>query len=180
MLVTCAWCTTRFVPKAGHQRYCGKICWSKQNYKKHKARIRLSQARYYAATAEIQRDRAREWKKKYNAAIPWTFLLRTAKYRAKKRNLPFDLTPEWAKSKWTGRCAMSQLPFSLNEKRTPFSPSIDRITPELGYVQSNCRFILFGINTLKSTASDDTVIAIARAIARHADPTNSVLLPLSK
>lgn len=61
------------------------------------------------------------------------------------------------------RCALSGLPFR-NGGLNPYSPSLDRIKPELGYVPGNVRVILHGLNSLKSTGTDEDVVAICRAV----------------
>lgn len=109
---------------------------------------------------------------KAELARPWRLPISAAKCRAKELDLPFDLTVKWAKDRWTGRCEMTDKPFVLGSgmKRSPFGPSLDRIVPSEGYVQSNCRFILWGINALKMTGTDEDVLRIALAIVAAAMP----------
>jgi len=95
-------------------------------------------------------------------------LLRGAQSRAKKKNLPYDLTKEWLLSRWTGRCELSGIPFVLRDGAPGpkfYSPSIDRIVPALGYVQSNCRVILWAVNALKHDGTDEDMYRVARALA---------------
>lgn len=95
------------------------------------------------------------------------FLVRAARYRAKKRGLPFELTVEWARGIWTGRCAVTGIAFRIGDGcQTSFSPSIDKIVPELGYTPSNSRFVLAGINSLKGNGTDEDVRYVAAAIVR--------------
>lgn len=89
---------------------------------------------------------------------PWRPLLYAARTRAKKKGLAFNLTNEWASSTWTGRCALTGLPFDPpSSMQSPMSPSIDRIDATKGYVIDNCRFILWGMNALKGRGSDEDV-----------------------
>ena len=47
----------------------------------------------------------------------------------------------------TGRCEMTGLPFDFYATGIQWnSPSIDRITPALGYIYQNIRVVCFGIN----------------------------------
>lgn len=107
---------------------------------------------------------------KYQAtrlASPWISLIATVKTRAKQKGLAFDLTEEWAKSRWTGQCEISALPFVLGQRGNGpkrMSPSIDRIVPSLGYVQTNCRFVLHAVNALKQDGTDEEMLSIAEAI----------------
>jgi hypothetical protein len=98
---------------------------------------------------------------------PWSRLIYGAKNRSKKSNIEFDLTFDWGRDRWTGACEITGIPFRHGSKNpTPFSPSIDRIDPKLGYTKENCRFILFGVNSLKLNGTDSDVMLIARAILK--------------
>jgi hypothetical protein len=86
-----------------------------------------------------------------------------AKQRARQRNLPFDLTYEWAIAqveRQNFKCALTDIPFFSKwgeraAQRDPMTPSIDRIFPERGYVQSNCRVVNLGINTMMLDWGED-------------------------
>jgi hypothetical protein len=97
---------------------------------------------------------------------PWRPLLRTAKARAKRKGIAFDLTDRWAAARWTGYCEVTGIPMSLAVRMRggSFSPSIDKIDPKMGYTQKNCRFILYAVNVFKHEGDDDTMFMIAEAI----------------
>lgn len=98
---------------------------------------------------------------------PWSRLIYGAKSRAKKSKILFDLNSDWGRDRWTGACEITGIPFQHGSRNpTPFSPSIDRIDPRLGYTKENCRFILFGVNSLKLNGTDSDVMLIARAILK--------------
>lgn len=186
--VPCAICATEFVQKHRRQRYCSKRClWKSKNdaaMARNPERIReLNRASYWrhredrvarslayhtkhrARLIEAQRANA------YRARLetPWKSLVSEAERRAKKRGLAFNLTDAWAKEKWTGRCALTEIVFILTERGSGpkfFSPSIDRVEPKLGYVQSNCRFILHAVNAMKGSKSDAEVLLVCEAIVR--------------
>lgn len=101
-----------------------------------------------------------------SGSCPWRGLLKTARYRAKVKGIPFDLDDAWARDRYTGCCEISGLPFATTEnKRTLDSMSLDQINPGAGYTKYNCRFILWGINAmLGDTGNLFGVIRIARAI----------------
>jgi hypothetical protein len=97
----------------------------------------------------------------------WDSIVRGAIKRSIAKNLPYDPDLlEWAPTVWTGRCALSDIEFRRNVGMGPgpFSPSIDRIRPELGYTKGNCRFILHAINAMKGSGSDEEMLQIARAL----------------
>jgi hypothetical protein len=93
------------------------------------------------------------------------FRLCTAiRYRAKHDNLAFDLTPEYLKEIWPldDACPILHKPFIYvtGEKQQgafPFSPSVDRFIPALGYVKGNVAIVSHYINTLKNNCTDPAV-----------------------
>lgn len=99
---------------------------------------------------------------------PWKAITVGAMVRAKKRGIPYDSDLlEWAAARYTGRCELTGLEFRPNRGHgcgpAPFSPSIDRIDPLLGYTKGNCRFILHAINAMKGSGTDEEVAFILRA-----------------
>src|SRR5215469_1636342 len=123
-------------------------------------------AHYYA-----HRDEANEKRKMNNQQtrlrVPWKALLRSARERAVRKGVPFELTEMWCISKWTGFCEVTGLPFRLGQRTSGpkfWSPSIDRIEPALGYTEANCRFVLWCINSFKHDATDSDMVSVAKAI----------------
>lgn len=99
-------------------------------------------------------------------------LVRMAESRAKREGLAFDLTREWAEGRWTGACELTGIQFVQRSgtgrgSAGPFSPSLDKIDPAKGYVQDNCRFILWAINRFKGKDADDVIFQIAKAISER-------------
>jgi hypothetical protein len=101
---------------------------------------------------------------------PWTYLLISARKRAEKYSLLYDLTPQWGELAWkstNGCCVVTGLPFVPGRQGRgphPFSPSIDRIDSKLGYLQTNCRFVLMAVNSMKGEGSDEDMFFIAAAM----------------
>jgi len=93
--------------------------------------------------------------------------VKTAEERARRKGVPFSLTAEWAISRYTGACELTGIPFVIGQRGSgpkPYSPSIDRIVPSLGYTPGNCRFILWAVNALKHIGTDADMLFIARAL----------------
>jgi len=83
-----------------------------------------------------------------------------AKRRAKKKNIPFNIDKEYLKSIYPkdNICPVLNIPFQLgyfneNKKNSDFSPSVDRIIPEKGYVKGNLMIICNIVNRVKNNAS---------------------------
>ena len=95
------------------------------------------------------------------------YLVDLAKRRSIRKNIPFNLDGEWIDKHWTGRCELTNIPFIIGlgtSKKTVYSPSIDRIKPELGYTKGNCRFVLWGVNAFKGVGTDKDMYKIANAL----------------
>lgn len=182
----CVHCKTEFDCFYRQRRYCTPKCRGKARMLRPGEREKAS-ARS-GAYAKDNRVRVRTWYRTYYpgyaqkkmTAQPWSTLLAGAKRRAKIKNIPFDLTPEWAAKRWTGYCELTRLPFSEPEKRVGYknrnmSPSIDRINPAGSYTQNNCRIILWAINCFKRDSSDAEMYEIAKALIANISRTD--LLP---
>lgn len=113
-----------------------------------------------------EKGRQRELKRYYDLRKnkPWSIAVDDARARARHAGIECDLTKEWAKQRWTGRCEISGIEFRTNCGRSVYSLSIDKIDPKLGYIQTNCRFVILGVNLLKFTGTDKDMYAIAKAI----------------
>ncbi len=76
------------------------------------------------------------------------------KARAIAANVPFDLTPEYLESIWTGTCPVLNIPIEMDvgvEKE--HSAELDRFFPSLGYVKGNVTFLSRRINRIKGDAT---------------------------
>jgi hypothetical protein len=79
-------------------------------------------------------------------------LLITARHRAKKFGLPFDLSLDDLKI--PSKCPILGHKFELgNGKAGVWSPTIDRIIPELGYIKGNIQIISLKANSIKGISS---------------------------
>ena len=86
--------------------------------------------------------------------------INNARYRAKKKGLPFDITEEDL-GEYPKFCPLLGIPMYHEPTRCntgyvgskPHAPSLDRIIPELGYVKGNVWFISNKANTMKQDAT---------------------------
>jgi hypothetical protein len=149
--------------------------WRKAHTEEARARDRATYQRNKASRAVSAKKYRAKYPKKRNEEYkrarqrrPWAMALANAKHRSAKKSWAFDLTREWCERNWTGRCAVSDLPFVFGtQTHFPFSPSVDRIDGAKGYTQDNCRFVLFAINSFKGAGSDQDMLHIARAIIQY-------------
>jgi len=95
-------------------------------------------------------------------------ILTTVKARAKKKNLPFNLTQIYLKSIVTDSCPIFGFPLmwerkTSNTHRAAYfdSPSLDRLIPEKGYVEGNVVWVSMKANYIKSNATSEELIKVA-------------------
>lgn len=124
---------------------------------------------WHASHKEYANGRRVVRKQSQRKSYPWVVSINSAKRRAIADGLEFDLTHEWGRKRWTGRCQVSNIPFAIGARGGArlFSPSLDKIIPALGYTQGNCRFVLWCVNAFKYTGTDEQMLMVARAIIRH-------------
>lgn len=132
--------------------------------------------RYYAAHKEICNKRSREnyrksrertlsRQRKRREEKPWVNMLASAKVRAKKLRLPFDI--EAADIEIPEFCPVLGMPLAMGTGQGPVdaSPSLDRIIPERGYVRGNVRVISFRANALKRDGTPEELLRVAEYAA---------------
>ena len=86
------------------------------------------------------------------------YLRRTAKQTAKRKGVPFDLSIEDIVI--PDQCPVFNHPFNF-KKKGPWSPSLDRIVPSLGYIAGNIIVVSWRANHLKGNASIKELLALA-------------------
>jgi hypothetical protein len=124
-------------------------------YARNRDRLKEANRLYYAANQEAIRAR-RTAQRRSCPALP---LWRSAKERAAKKGVPFDLSledivvPE--------RCPILEIPLAKGAGRCqPNSPTLDRLNPALGYVRGNVAVISHRANSIKNDASLDELAAV--------------------
>lgn len=94
-------------------------------------------------------------------------MLKAARCRAKRLDVPFDLTKEDILV--PSLCPILGIPISSSLDQVPVdeTPSLDRIVPELGYIKCNVRVISFRANTIKNSGSLDEHRLVSDYIERE-------------
>ena len=138
-----------------YRKYCSKKCAHAyhQKFVRDKGEMRERVAEYY------QQNPAKRF-------------LAATKSSAKKRDLIFDLDEHWFEKRLSaGKCEVTGLAIKsklyqkdAQGKRGFYSPSIDRIDNNIGYIPSNCRIVCWGLNLVKSTFTDRDLNALSLSI----------------
>lgn len=112
---------------------------------------------------ESHKKQRTKWSNTFKLKRPANQLMRSAKHRAKKHNLPFDIVetdiiiPE--------NCPVLDIPIKVNVDSgcggRKDSISLDRIIPEKGYVRGNIQVISHLANSMKSSATPDELLKFA-------------------
>lgn len=96
-------------------------------------------------------------------------IVRSLKARAGKLGVPFEIRPEWVAERLSaGHCEVTGLPldFTSGTGRSAYSPSVDRVDGEQGYIESNCRVIVWGLNAAFGPWGEDAFLQIAEAFVQ--------------
>tara|TARA_R110002020_G_scaffold203484_2_gene407159 strand:- start:141 stop:407 length:267 start_codon:yes stop_codon:yes gene_type:complete len=69
-------------------------------------------------------------------------------------NVPFDLTPEYLNSVWTGFCPVRGVALNLvTDRKDEDAAELDRFNPNMGYVKGNVHWLSRKANRLKNNTS---------------------------
>lgn len=121
-----------------------------------------------------ERDLAWQSKRKEKIHNDLDYCLQTrigqCRYRAKEKQQPCTITLEYLKSIYTDVCPYLGIPlqYSYNVRANPNAMSIDKINPNLGYVEGNVQIISYKANMMKNDADMETLILFAKnVLERH-------------
>lgn len=114
-----------------------------------------------------------EYRKEYYKTYPVEQrLCNSAKYRAKRDGLPFEITKEDIVI--PEKCPYLGIQIVVGKGRASAnSPSVDKIRPELGYVKGNIEVISNMANTMKQNASPKQLVTFAKSILEKFDLSES-------
>jgi hypothetical protein len=103
---------------------------------------------------EGRRDRPRDHRKLLEILRSVRRAFASAKQRAAKKGLPFDLTEDWALEQIERqgfKCAVTGIRFLADPssgRARPYTPSFDRIDNSKGYTIDNVRIVVFAANLM--------------------------------
>jgi len=119
-----------------------------------------------------------EYQRRYRRLHRAKDLIRHARERSTKKSLAFDLDDHIDDIQGrisAGHCELTGLPFHLDDGRTWDSPSLDRISPTLGYVHSNIRVICHAANSALGDWGELVMLRVAREILKKRRAASTAL-----
>ena len=146
---------------------CRSCDIEKEDSEFHVRKDRSNRLRPYCKLCSNDIVRAR-----YNAHkrfSPFKLRCSRAKARSLFLNLPFDLTPEYLQSIWTGKCPVTNKNIFLfeTERHDENAAELDRMVPSLGYIQGNVTFLSRRINRLKNNATVEELELLIEWMKNH-------------
>lgn len=138
---------------------------SRKWYAENRDKALAYQRNWIADNQEQYQVRRRKWRS--NPVSRAREMVASARWSAKIKGMPFDLTREWLQPIIeAGVCQLTGLPFRLESLdgglQNPYTASIDRIIPNLGYVKSNVRVILWALNAAFNSYGEFVFAEIAK------------------
>ena len=131
--------------------------YARQYYVDNRAKILKRSKQRYAESPEIRKTKS-EYRKQWwqSVSADWNrykiYMVRRARHRAKKLNLPFNITP--GDITIPEKCPILGITLRVATGRhKDDSPALDKIIPEKGYVKGNVMVISQRANVLKRDAS---------------------------
>ena len=131
-----------------------RVAYNKNYRSKNREQHNKNERKYYAKNSEMINQKAKNWRKGNGV---FTVMHLSARARAKKKKIPYELSVEIIKNlceKQQNRCAITDLPFhfhNLNSyKNKPYAPSIDRRDCAKGYTLDNIQITCVIVNKAKN------------------------------
>jgi hypothetical protein len=130
---------------------------------------------YRKKNRERYNNYSKKWSSNNLERVKAKQLFNAAKTRARNKKINFQLSIKWVFDKIkNGSCAYTGMKFDLRKtgKAGLRSPSIDRISPSLGYTEENCSVVLWSINAFKNQYELKDIIPIARSFIQYQENNN--------
>lgn len=162
----------RSVKRAWRKDNPDKVKESKRRHYKDHRETHLARCKvYYTKNAKRARAAAKQYRSLHRETLkktlrelfenhPEHLMFRTARQRAAKLRLPFEITVKdvLALLPPNGKCPITGEPFEMGVGKVgPRSRTLDRIIPMLGYVPGNLAVISHLANTIKQNCTDPRI-----------------------
>ena len=146
-----------------------------------KEKLRANCKKYYQDNKEKRVANSKKYRQDNKEKIAETFkkyrqdnkeklIVRRAKTRANKNNVPFDIDEDYIKKIWPKHniCPIFKIKLEQSNLHTgDQSPSLDRIIPKLGYVKGNVQIMSHKANRIKNNATFEELIIIGKYYERQ-------------
>lgn len=160
------WWQVKTGPRAGHTQWLTKEEFDlrKAKEKAYQSRVAAERKARYHSDPEFKAE-FRKKVSKYRRADYRPDMLARAKRRAEDLSLPFDLTKDDVPL--TTHCPVFGFAFEPGRGKVCMTtPTLDRIIPELGYVKGNVIVVSFKANLIKSSATPEEIMKVAKFYRR--------------
>ncbi len=122
--------------------------------------------RKHRNTVYNHRRHGREQRDRYREEHPEIQMWWSARARAACKDVPFKITKQDILNVWTDVCPifnhrLERFTGNGTNGSGPWSPTLDRIVPELGYVPGNIQVISNRANMMKGNATPDELLQFA-------------------
>lgn len=121
---------------------------------------------YHPKWRAANRDKVNTYSRTYNTKHWRERMLTHAKSRAKKANIPFNITLE--DLTFPEFCPALRIPLVYgpqDRRNNPNSASLDRIVPSQGYVRGNVQVLSLRANLIKQNATAAEILAVGNYCA---------------
>lgn len=180
-MATSTWNTMTEKQKRRHldaniKRRANRANWTPEQKARYRDRAKVRRAERMSAMTEeqkreylnqqtVQRNKRNVSDRKYKRNGKGYFFCwaNAIKSRAHLKGIPYGLDADFLQSIMPTHCPILgvELVRSVGKRPGPFSPTVDRIFPEKGYVKDNVMIISKRANQIKSDASPEEVMKVA-------------------
>jgi hypothetical protein len=126
-----------------------------QRYYRSQNNEKLKQA--YTTSYEKNKEERTLYRRERHEASPWHTMSTVSKRRAREQGVLHTINASYLQSIWPANnsCPVFNIPFTISKKgeSRDCSPSLDRIIPNLGYVQGNVVIVSLKANRMKNNGS---------------------------
>lgn len=128
-------------------------------------RLRHKEQRVWENRKESYNASMRKYRSTVKGAIHTSY--QAAKGRSKKEGIPFDLDLEYVTELFNhqgGKCALTGV--DMIPKSGRMSPSLDKMTPELGYTRGNVQWVTWRANAIKQDLSMEELFQFCETVLK--------------
>jgi hypothetical protein len=123
--------------------------------------FRSERQSYRSICGTCKRSSQRERYNNYRTNSWFKMKASRAKSRSQNIRVPFNLTPDYLEKIWTHHCPVAGIEMLQDVDRNhPQLAELDRMIPDLGYVEGNVTFISTRMNRLKNDATLEELQAL--------------------